>query len=53
MGGINTVCINDHEIGVECSDCWMVYHYVHVPPENVDAVEGSAPGRAFDGLITR
>jgi hypothetical protein len=27
LDGINTVCINNHELGTENSDCWMS-HYV-------------------------
>lgn len=23
MDGINKVCLNEHEIATECSDCWM------------------------------
>jgi len=39
LDGINTVCSNGHEIGTECSDCWMA-HYVHLDPSLVtmDAV---------------
>ena len=25
--GINTMCINGHEIGTECSDCWMPHRF--------------------------
>ncbi len=26
--GMNTVCINGHEVGTECSDCWMPHGLV-------------------------
>ncbi len=26
--GMNTLCINGHEIGTECSDCWMPHGLV-------------------------
>jgi len=39
MSGLNTVCVHDHELGVECSDCWLSFHYIHIPPENVAPVE--------------
>lgn len=28
MDGMNTLCINGHEIGTECSDCWMSHGLV-------------------------
>ena len=31
LDGINRVCINNHEIGTEKSDCWMP-HYVALNP---------------------
>jgi hypothetical protein len=31
LDGINTLCANGHEIGTECSDCWMP-HYIPMPP---------------------
>jgi hypothetical protein len=34
LDGINTVCINDHEIGTKHSDCWMP-HYVALEPTSV------------------
>lgn len=36
MNGLNILCVNGHELGVEFSDCWQVYHYIHVPPEKVE-----------------
>jgi len=27
LDGINTVCINDHEIGTQSSDCWMPHYF--------------------------
>ena len=32
--GMNTVCLHDHEIGTEYSDCWR-YHKVIFNPEKV------------------
>ena len=40
LDGINTLCANGHEIGTECSDCWMP-HYIHIPPNHVDVVEST------------
>ena len=39
MSGMNTVCVHDHELGVECSDCWHTFHFIHFPPDNVAPVE--------------
>lgn len=39
MRGINVLCMNGHEIGIEFSDCWQIYHYVQVPPDRVERVE--------------
>jgi hypothetical protein len=36
--GMNLVCLNGHEIGTECSDCWMP-HYAHIPGDNVERIE--------------
>jgi uncharacterized protein (TIGR02996 family) len=36
--GVNTVCANGHEVGTECSDCWMP-HFLHLEPKAVEAVE--------------
>jgi hypothetical protein len=38
LGGINIVCKNGHEIGTECSDCWMP-HYIHIPGDKVELIE--------------
>lgn len=27
LNGINVVCTNDHEIGIESSDCWMPCYF--------------------------
>jgi hypothetical protein len=35
-GDMNTLCNNGHEIGSECSDCWLP-HYIHIPLNTVDA----------------
>ncbi|GKV70080.1 hypothetical protein NCCP2716_25780 [Sporosarcina sp. NCCP-2716] len=35
--GMNRVCLNNHEIGTECSDCWMS-HFVAFNPESVRLV---------------
>ena len=32
--GVNRICINNHEIGTEMSDCWMP-HYLELNPELV------------------
>lgn len=32
--GINTFCVNGHEIGTERSDCWTLC-LIHIPPERV------------------
>ena len=29
--GVNTLCINGHEVGTEHSDCWMP-HFMALPP---------------------
>ena len=29
--GFNTMCINGHEIGTECSDCWMPHCFYFDP----------------------
>ena len=42
MDGMNIVCSNGHEIGTECSDCWMP-HYAHFPQEKVERVETQTP----------
>ncbi|MEI4828802.1 hypothetical protein WAX78_15015 [Bacillus sp. FJAT-53711] len=34
LDGINRVCLNNHEIGTENSDCWMP-HFVALNPELV------------------
>lgn len=34
LDGINTVCINEHELGTESSDCWMA-HYISLEPDLV------------------
>lgn len=34
LDGMNRVCLNDHEIGTEKSDCWMS-HFVALDPEMV------------------
>jgi hypothetical protein len=38
LNGINTTCVNGHEMGFERSDCW-VPHYIHIPPQNVQVLE--------------
>ena len=38
LDGINTVCINNHEIGTENSDCWMA-HYITIEPDMIGWVE--------------
>lgn len=35
--GMNKVCLSKHEIGTECSDCWMS-HFVALNPESVKFV---------------
>ena len=35
LNGVNKVCENGHEIGTECSDCWMP-HSIHMSPEAVE-----------------
>lgn len=35
--GMNRVCLNDHEIGTEYSDCWR-YHRVVLNPELVQLI---------------
>jgi len=35
LDGINRVCINNHEIGTENSDCWMP-HFISIDPKLVD-----------------
>lgn len=35
LDGMNRVCLNNHEIGTENSDCWM-FHFVSLDPELVD-----------------
>jgi uncharacterized protein (TIGR02996 family) len=34
LDGLNIVCNNGHEVGTECSDCWMP-HYLHWEPSAV------------------
>jgi hypothetical protein len=41
LDGMNIVCLNGHEIGTECSDCWMP-HYAHIPQDTVERVETHA-----------
>jgi uncharacterized protein (TIGR02996 family) len=42
--GMNTVCGNGHEVGTECSDCWMP-HFLHLDPTATEAIEeGVAAG---------
>ncbi len=41
--GVNTVCTNGHEVGTECSDCWMP-HFLHLEPMAVEAVEAEVAG---------
>jgi uncharacterized protein (TIGR02996 family) len=41
LDGINTVCRNGHEVGTECSDCWMP-HFLHLPPGAVEIVDAGA-----------
>ena len=38
LNGINTLCLNGHEIGIEHSDCWHFYHYIQVPPDKIEEV---------------
>ena len=38
LDGINTVCINNHEIGTESSDCWMA-HYISLEPDRIRQIE--------------
>lgn len=40
--GMNKTCINDHEIGTECSDCWTL-HYIELDPDLVELVEERIP----------
>jgi hypothetical protein len=35
-GDMNTLCNNGHEIGSECSDCWLP-HYIRIPLNTVEA----------------
>lgn len=35
--GLNRICLNNHEIGTEHSDCWMP-HYVAFNPELVQLI---------------
>jgi uncharacterized protein (TIGR02996 family) len=39
--GVNTVCGNGHEVGTECSDCWMP-HFLHLAPASVEVVDAGA-----------
>jgi hypothetical protein len=39
MDEMNVLCANGHEIGFEFSDCWEIYHYVHVPPSQVQKLD--------------
>jgi hypothetical protein len=39
--GVNTVCGNGHEVGTECSDCWMP-HFLHLGRTAVDVNEAGA-----------
>lgn len=34
LDGVNRVCLNNHEIGTEKSDCWMP-HYITLHPDLV------------------
>lgn len=43
LSGVNKVCGNGHEIGTECSDCWMP-RSIHISPV---AVEESAAAAAI------
>lgn len=36
--GMNTVCGNGHEVGTECSDCWMP-HFFHLAPTAVEVLQ--------------
>jgi hypothetical protein len=38
LDGINRVCVNNHEIGTENSDCWMP-HFVALEPNLVKLVK--------------
>ncbi|MCY8235263.1 hypothetical protein [Priestia endophytica] len=38
LDGMNRVCLNDHEIGTENSDCWMP-HYVALNPDLINFVQ--------------
>jgi uncharacterized protein (TIGR02996 family) len=38
--GVNRVCSKGHEVGTECSDCWMP-HYLHLEPSQTVIVEES------------
>jgi hypothetical protein len=38
LDGINRVCVNNHEIGTENSDCWMP-HFIALEPLLVKFVE--------------
>jgi uncharacterized protein (TIGR02996 family) len=39
--GVNTVCGNGHEVGTECSDCWMP-HFLHLAPDAIELVDAGA-----------
>jgi hypothetical protein len=38
LDGINRVCLNNHEIGTESSDCWMP-HFIALEPNLVEFVK--------------
>lgn len=38
LDGINRVCVNNHEIGTENSDCWMP-HFIALEPHLVKLVK--------------
>lgn len=39
FGGLNQVCLNNHEVGTEMSDCWMPHALVFDPEQVTLQVE--------------
>jgi uncharacterized protein (TIGR02996 family) len=40
--GVNTICRNGHEVGTECSDCWMP-HFLHWDPKATEGIDADSP----------
>jgi hypothetical protein len=50
MDGINTICVEGHEVGTACADCWMS-HAIHFDPRNAVLQEYKSPVVASPGWL--